>query len=175
MPKKSVSIDESLIGYEGRGPTIQYMPNKHHHCFGFKLFSICESESGYTYNFSIYEGKQSSSSEYGISCDICIELMGHLRGHGYLLFTDNWNTAVPLVESLLSEGTSLTGIVRSNRKYLPAGVKKKLAKGETVAFIKKQIAMYGLAKQKTCDFNVYRGIIKIYQSWTPGNRNCPRL
>ena len=28
----------------------------------------------------------------------------------------------------------MTGTVRSNRKYLPAGVKKKLPKGETVAF-----------------------------------------
>ena len=99
MPKKNVSIDESLIGYEGRGPAIQYMPNKHHHRFGFKLFCLCESESGYTYNFSIYEGKQSSSSEYGISHhDICTELMTRLLGQGYHLFTDNWYTAVPLAE-----------------------------------------------------------------------------
>ena len=46
-PKKGVSIDESLIGYEGRGQ-IQYMPNKHHHHFRFKLFCLCENESGYT-------------------------------------------------------------------------------------------------------------------------------
>ena len=52
----------------------QYMPNKHQHYFEFKLFCLCESESGYTYNFSIYEGKQNSNSEYGISHDICIEL-----------------------------------------------------------------------------------------------------
>ena len=58
VPKKNVSIDESLIGYERRDPTIQYTHNKHHHRFGFKLFCLCESESGYTHNFSIYEGKQ---------------------------------------------------------------------------------------------------------------------
>ena len=28
----TVSIDESLIDYEGRGPAIEYMPNKHHQC-----------------------------------------------------------------------------------------------------------------------------------------------
>ena len=111
VPKKNVSIDESLIGYEGRGPAIQYKPHKHHHCFGFKLFSLRESESGYTYNFSIYEGKQSSSSEYGI----CIELMAPLLGQGYQLFTDNWYTAVPLAESLLLEGTKLTSTVCSKR------------------------------------------------------------
>ena len=47
----------------------------------------------------IYEGKQSSSSEYGISHhDICTELMTRLLGQGYHLFTDNWYTAVPLAE-----------------------------------------------------------------------------
>ena len=125
------------------------MPNKHHHCFGFKLFCLCEGEIGYTYNFFNYEGKQNSSSKYGISHDICIELMALLLGQGYHLFTDNWYTAIPLAKSLLLEGTNLTGTVCSNRKYLPAGVKKKLAKGETVAF-RKNIALYGLARQKTC-------------------------
>ena len=78
------------------------MHNKHRHRFGFKLFCLCESESGYTYNFSFYEGKQSSSSKYGISHDICTELMAPLLGQGYHLLTDNWYTAVPLAESLLS-------------------------------------------------------------------------
>ena len=102
MCPKNVSTDESLIGYEGTGPAIQYMPNKHHHRFGFKLFCLRESESGYTYNFSFYEGKQSSSSKYGTSHDICTELMAPLLGQGYHLLTDNWYTAVPLAESLLS-------------------------------------------------------------------------
>ena len=81
------------------------MPNKHHHRFGFKLFCLCESESGYTYNFSIYEGKQNSSSEYGISHDICIELMAPLLNQGYHLFTDILYIAVRLAEPLLLEET----------------------------------------------------------------------
>ena len=150
-----------MTGYEGRGPAIQYIPNKHHHHFCFKLFCWCESGRGYIYNFSIYEGKQNSGSEYGISHDICIELTAPLLGQGYHLFTDNWYTAVPLAESLLLEGTNLTGTVRSNRKYLPPGVKKTLAKGETVAFRKNRLhCIYWLAKQKTCNFDIYRGIIK---------------
>ena len=32
---QQVSFDESLIGFEGRGPAIQYMLNKHHHRFRF--------------------------------------------------------------------------------------------------------------------------------------------
>ena len=45
VPKTNVIIDESLIGYEGRGPAIQYMSNKHHHSFSLKLFCLYESES----------------------------------------------------------------------------------------------------------------------------------
>ena len=87
-------------------------------------------------------------SEYGISHDICIELMAPLLGQGYHLFTDNWYTAVPLAESLLLEGTNLTGPVHSNRKYLPGGVKKKLAKGETVAFRKNRLLCMGWQDKK---------------------------
>ena len=53
VSEQHVSIDESFIGFEGRGPAIQYMPNKYHHRFRFKLFCLCESSTGYTYSFSI--------------------------------------------------------------------------------------------------------------------------
>ena len=54
IPKQHGSIDESLIGYEGLAPVIEYLPNKYHHRFGFKLFCLCESETGYIVNFTIY-------------------------------------------------------------------------------------------------------------------------
>ena len=78
-------------------------------------FVYVKVEVGIHNNFSIYEGKQNSSSEYGISHDIYIELMAPLLRQGYYLFTDNWYTAVSLAESLLLEGTNLTDAVHSNR------------------------------------------------------------
>ena len=65
--------------------------------------------------------------------------MAPLLGQGYHIFKDNWYTAVPLAESLLLEGINLTGTVCSNIKYLPADVKKKLAKSETVACRKNRL------------------------------------
>ena len=57
---------------------------------------------------------QEVSMEYPAH-DVCFQLiMGPLLGMGYHLYTDNWYTAVPLSESLLSEGTNLTGTVRGN-------------------------------------------------------------
>ena len=123
IQKQHVSIDESLIRYEGCAPAIQYLPNKHHHRFGFKLFCLCESEAGHIVNFTIYEGKGSHVSEHGISHDTCIELLGPLYGMSYHLYTDNWYTAVPLAETFLAENTNLTGTMPSNRKFLPPDVK----------------------------------------------------
>ena len=87
--KMLVYIDKSLIGYEARGPAIQYVPNKHHRSFSFKLFCLCGSESGYTYNFSFNEGKQNSRSEIRISHDTCTELwlLYLVRGNIFLQIT----------------------------------------------------------------------------------------
>ena len=112
--KMLVYIDKSLIGYQARGPAIQYVPNKHHHSFTFKLFCLCGSESGYTYNFSFNEGKQNSRSEIKNFTWHLYKAMATLLGQGKHLFTDNWYTAVPLAKSLL-EGTNLTDTVCPNR------------------------------------------------------------
>ena len=126
--KQNVSIDESLIGFQGRAPGIQYLPNKHHHLFGFKIFCLCESDTGYTWNFSMYSGSSKEDVRYGHSHDVCVELMSPLSGQGYHLFTDHFYTSVPIAISLLLHKIDLTGTVRGNRKYLPPGVKKNRAK-----------------------------------------------
>ena len=46
------------------------------------------------------------------------------------------------------EGTNLTGTVCSNRKYLLAGLKKKLAEGDTVAFRKNRLLCMGWQDKK---------------------------
>ena len=143
VPPKNVSIDESLIGYKGRGLEIKYMSNKHYHHFSFKLF--CENESRYTFNFSFYEGKQSSSSDYGISHNILLELMAPFLVKG-IISLQTIGTAVHLAESLLLKGKNLTGTVRLNRKYLPADVKKKLAK--RLAFRKNRLLCMGWQHKK---------------------------
>ena len=101
MPKREVSIDENLIDFEGQASAIPYMANKHHHRFGFKHFCLCECSTCYTVNFSIYERKNNTASQYGTSNDVCIQLVGPLLGMGYHLYSDKLDTAVPLDEALL--------------------------------------------------------------------------
>ena len=57
------------------------------------------------------------ASEYRISYDVGIQLVGLLLGIKYHLYTDNWYTALSVAEVLLSKGTNLTGTVRGYRKY----------------------------------------------------------
>ena len=63
-----------------------------------------------------------------------------------IIFLQTIGTAVPLAESLLLKGTNLTGTVRLNRKYLPADVKKKLAK--RLAFRKNRLLCLGWQHKK---------------------------
>ena len=57
------------------------------------------------------------ASEYRISYDVDIQLVGLLLGIKYHLYTDNWYTALSVAEVLLSKGTNLTGTVRGYRTY----------------------------------------------------------
>ena len=57
------------------------------------------------------------ASEYRISYDVGIQLVGLLLGIKYHLYTDNWYTALSVAEVLLSKGTNLTGTVRGYRTY----------------------------------------------------------
>ena len=58
--------------------------------FGFKLFCLYESSTGYTCSFSIYEGKNKNFTKHGLSHDICIDLMQPLLDMAYHLYTDTW-------------------------------------------------------------------------------------
>lgn len=46
-PFQKVVIDESLILFKGRLAFKQYIPSKHH-CFGMKVFVLCDCETGYS-------------------------------------------------------------------------------------------------------------------------------
>ena len=57
-PKQELSVDESLIGTKNKTQILQYLPNKHHHKWGIKLWMICEAVTGYVLGFTVYKGKR---------------------------------------------------------------------------------------------------------------------
>ena len=56
-PYKQLSIDEAMVKYKGRLGIVQYMPLKPAKR-GLKMWMLCTSKEGYTYNFDIYGGKK---------------------------------------------------------------------------------------------------------------------
>ncbi|XP_068110989.1 piggyBac transposable element-derived protein 4-like [Hyperolius riggenbachi] len=137
MPEQNLAIDESLVPFHGRLGIKQYIPNKRAR-YGIKVYKLCESGSGYTFTFKIYEGKDSLIEPAG--CPpymgtierVVLDLLNPLLHQGYHLYVDNFYTSVPLFKFLFSVQTPACGTVRANRKGLPPQVvSKKLKKGET--------------------------------------------
>ncbi|XP_067140272.1 piggyBac transposable element-derived protein 4-like isoform X1 [Centruroides vittatus] len=137
VPERDISVDESLMLYRGRLSWKQYIPLKRSR-FGVKFFMLCESASGYLYNFIIYTGRSTRLNEkyqeMPLASKIVLSLADPLLGKGYCLTTDNYYTSPHLADYLITCQTDLCGTVRTNRKGVPSIIrKKKLEKGEIVA------------------------------------------
>lgn len=142
IPEKNIAIDESLIGWKGRLGWKQYIPSKPKR-FGIKLFSLCESSSGYLYNFLFYTGADTAyGNKYANepkTSRVVLELADPLLDKGHCLFLDNYYSSVDLVDKLVRRRTDCIGTMRINRKGLPQEMKTKLNKGETIAMYRRKI------------------------------------
>lgn len=130
VPDKNICIDETIVPFRGRLSFRQYIKNKRHK-FGIKLYKLCTT-GGYTYNLSVYCGKEPVTDE-PVPTRVVQNLLDDLLGKGYTLYTDNYYTSVLLAHKLLASNTHLVGTLRQNRKLNPKDVTShKLNKGEIV-------------------------------------------
>ena len=75
-PERELAIDESMQKFKGRLYFKQYMPNKPTK-WGIKLWSLCESKSGYLLDFDIYTGKDTGAdAEHGLGHNVVCKLLG---------------------------------------------------------------------------------------------------
>lgn len=132
-PHQQVSIDETLIGTKNQSQLQQYLPNKHHHRWGIKMWVLCDSVSKYCMSFFCYKGAKSQDDkneikEKGLAYTVVSKLLTacNLLGKGYHVFTDNFFSSIPLVQTLYEKFTFLTGTLRRNRKGLPNEVLGKI-------------------------------------------------
>lgn len=58
-PNEFLSVDESLVGTKNHTQLMQYLPKKHHHRWGVKLWMMCDSVTKYCLGFTCYKGKKS--------------------------------------------------------------------------------------------------------------------
>ncbi|XP_064079451.1 piggyBac transposable element-derived protein 4-like [Macrobrachium nipponense] len=155
IPSRNVSVDESLLGWKGNLPWVQYIPAKHKR-FGIKFYELCESSTGYKWNFFIYAGKDTQYMEkymnLPVSNRIVSSLIDPLLNKGYCLYTEDFYTSPTLADALADEKTDIVGTVRVTRKDVPAKIKgTKLKKGEKVAeFRKKSMVLKWKDKMEVC-------------------------
>ena len=79
------------------------------------------------YNLVIYYGKETQlimRPGLNHTTAVVLTLIDALKNIGYDLYTDRFYTSPLLAEELLQTRTTLTGTVMSNRKNMPAAVKK---------------------------------------------------
>ena len=114
-----MTVDESIVGFKGRHVTIQYLPNKHHHQWGPKVWVGADSSNGYTFKFDFYRGSRfEPPGPNGLAYEVVMKIMRGLLDKSYHCHLDNFYTSPKLCKDLFTRKTNTTGTCRANRAQL---------------------------------------------------------
>ena len=121
---RDVTIDESMIHFEGRSSLIFYMPAKPTK-WGFKLHCLVDSKSHYFYDFIFDPGQNyrnliMEDEEISFTENIVLSLLKKLEHKGHRVFFDSWYSSVSLVEKLTERGFQVISTLRNTSKNLPS-------------------------------------------------------
>ena len=114
-----VAVDEAMIKMKGLSPLRTYMPNKPVK-YGYKVWCLCCSTTGYLYNFDVYQGKVTKETEVGLGKSVVVRLMSVLY-RGCVVACDRFFNSIALCYELLKHGMFVIGTIMTNRRGLPSG------------------------------------------------------
>ena len=130
-PEQCLTIDESMIRFNGRSGHKVYMPLKPIR-YGFKAYVLTESSSGYVLNWMLHQrGKKQTLQK-------TIELLtNNLKNKGHQISMDRFYTTLDVVNYLTEIGFRVIGAVMQNRARLPENIirkSKELERGEALFY-----------------------------------------
>ena len=101
---KEITIDESMIKFEGRNNMIFYIPSKPIK-WGFKLHCLVDSNSNYLYNVIFDPGRDNKNLiienvEDSFTENIALSLVKNIENSGRTLFFDSWYSSISLIHKL---------------------------------------------------------------------------
>ena len=99
VPRKEMTIDESMVAYKGRYGLKQYLPMKPTK-WGFKAFLLCESQSGYCYKHKFFTGPEQEDFK---NINLCLDLCTGMEKQNYHIYCDNFYTSYELCSFLLNK------------------------------------------------------------------------
>lgn len=118
-PGSELTIDESMIGYQGRTIFKQYEPRKPTK-WGIKCWSLAEASSGYLLDMIIYTGKREESVKNMTKGEQVVLRLGEKYFHRQHTFVfDSFYSNVSLLQRLSEHKCFAIGMTNQNRKGLP--------------------------------------------------------
>jgi len=111
-------VGKLIVKFKNRVIFRQYIPKKK--CFGIKIYKLCD-ESGYTYDMSVYVGRESDSATDDVTAahTTVRHLTCRVEGLGHKIFMDNFFSSPRLFDDLDRRKMNSCGTVRRNSKDMP--------------------------------------------------------
>ena len=137
-PRKSLSIDESLVLFKGRLSFKQYISSKRAR-FGIKLYQLC-TINDILLAFIVYHGNLEPGLISLENCPLITEkipatVMEKYLNKGHHVFIDKYYTSLSLAEYLIQNWTYVTGTIREHRKHFLVKMKTlRLEKGDAAFY-----------------------------------------
>lgn len=122
QPYRNLCVDERMVKSKGQSGIRQYMPDKGVK-WGYKLWVLADSSTGYTVQFSVYTRKRERPSSKGLAYDVVTHLRDAYLDQGYIIYFDNLYTSTSLFEHLLERKALSYGTTRKDHHGFPSQLK----------------------------------------------------
>jgi len=129
-PTEHLTVDEAIVLFKCRVIFRQYAPKKHKR-FGIKIYKLCDA-LGYTYDMSVYVGKQRllATQEIKATHGTVLELIRRVEGLGHKLYMDSYFLSPALFDDLFGKKINSCRTVRNDRRGMLKDISSRAMKSK---------------------------------------------